>query len=288
MILNIEQKKGDPKKLDGRLIVYAKLDLEPSEIISMKHPVASMINNGILAAQGNYKEQSNLRDFLKAEMGMNLEEGLESFLEKLDGLESTIDPEKLKEKLSNIEEIEDFIPTPAKIVSFFSEEEILAQEGDIFYTGIFKNIGNAILSVNSVHIIYQAIYREQEILRVRNEIELLIAQIEKNTPVLEKKSPPEINIEQKIIREFIPNMLYCRNDKKIFNIAEKQFRDFFNSYSNSEDINAIVSIISKEKELTAKHFKLLELYAKKIAKVIEENYNEAEKLQREISALSNE
>jgi hypothetical protein len=288
MILNIEQKKGDPKKLDGRLIVYAKLDLEPSEIISMKHPVASMINNGILAAQGNYKEQSNLRDFLKAEMGMNLEEGLESFLEKLDGLESTIDPEKLKEKLSNIEEIEDFIPTPAKIVSFFSEEEILAQEGDIFYTGIFKNIGNAILSVNSVPIIYQAIYREQEILRVRNEIELLIAQIEKNTPVLEKKSPPEINIEQKIIREFIPNMLYCRNDKKIFNIAEKQFRDFFNSYSNSEDINAIVSIISKEKELTAKHFKLLELYAKKIAKVIEENYNEAEKLQREISALSNE
>ncbi len=285
MLLGIVQKKGDPNKLDGRLTVYALLEIDPSDLLSMKHPIASMIHNGLLVAQGNYREQNNLRDFLKSEMGLSLEEGLEDFLDKLGGLESALDPEKLRERIENIDELEDFIPTPAKIVPFVSESDVLAQEGDVYFAGSFKNVGNAILSVNSVPILYQARFREQEIQKVRNEIELLIAQIDKNAPPRERFLSPDMKVEEKIMKEFIPNMLYCRKEKKIFGAAEKQFRDFLHNYKNMEDVNAVVSIIGDEHELTSRHFKLLELYAKKISRVTEENFVEAEKLQKEIEEL---
>lgn len=288
MLLGIQQNKGDPNKLDGRLTAYAVLDIDPSDLVSMKHPIASMVHNGLLVAQGNYREQNNLKDFLKSEMGLSLEDGLEDFLDKLGGLESALDPEKLRERIENIDEMEDFIPTPAKIVPFSSEADVLAQEGDVFFTGTFKNVGNAILSVNSLPILYQARFREQEIHKVRNEIEQLIAQIEKNAPPREQFLSSDMKVEEKILKEFIPNMLYCRKEKKVFSAAEKQFRSFLKAYRNGEDVDTIVSIISDEHELTSKHFKLLELYAKKIARVGEENFAEAEKLQKDIAALKRE
>jgi hypothetical protein len=259
MLLGIEQKKGDPDRLDGRLTVYANIDIDPSDLMSMKHPIASMVHNGLLVAQGNYKEQNNLK--------------------------SALDPEKLKEKMENIDDLEDFIPTPAKIVSFPSVEDILSQEGDVYYAGFFKNVGNAILSVNSLPILYQSQFREQEIQKVRNEIELLITQIEKNEPSRKPFYSSNLQAEEKIMKEFIPNMLYCRKEKKVFDAAEKQFREFLHGYRSREDIDSIVSIIADEHELTSKHFKLLELFAKKIARVMEEHFVEAEKLQKEIAEL---
>lgn len=285
MLLGIDQKKGTPNRLDGRLTVYAVIDIDPSELISMKHPIASMVHNGLLVAQGNYKEQNNLKDFLKSEMGISLEEGLEDFLDKLGGLESALDPEKLKEKMENIDELEDFIPTPAKIVSFPSVEDIMSQEGDVYYVGMFKNVGNAILSVNSLPILYQAQFREQEIMKVKNEIEQLIAQIEKNEPLRKPFSAPNENVEERIMKEFIPNMLYCRKEKKVFEAAEKQFREYLGGYKYGEDVDSIVSIIAGDHELTSRLFKLLELLTKKIARVREENFAEAEKLQKEIKDL---
>jgi hypothetical protein len=288
MLLDIEQKKGSPQRLDGRLTVYAVLDIDPSDLLSMKHPIASMVHNGLLVAQGNFREQSNLRDFLKSEMGVSLEEGLEEFLEKLGGLESALDPEKLKERIENIDEMEDFIPTPAKIVPFSSEQDVLSQEGDVYYAGTFRNVGNAILSVNAWPILYQARFREQEITKVRHEIERLISQIEKKQVPREPFLTSDTTIEQKLLKEFIPNMLYCRREKKVFDAAEEQFRVFMKEYRFKEDGDAIVSIIASPSELTSKHFKLLELYAKKISKVWEENYLEAEKIQKDISELSHQ
>jgi len=286
MLLGIERKKGSKDRLDGRLTVYAVLDIDPSELLSMKSGIASMIYDKFLVAQGNYKDQNNLRDFLKSEMGISLEEGLEEFLEKLGGLESALDPQKLRDKIENFDEMEEFIPTPAKIVPFHSESEILGQDGDVFFAGTFKNVGNAILSVNSFPILYQARFREQEIEKVRNEIELLISQIEKNELPEATFSTRGVNLEEKIIKEFIPNMLYCRKDKKVFSAAEKQFRTFMRGYSFKDDVDRIVSIIADQEELTAKYFKLLELYAKKISEVRKENFEEVEKLRLEIERIS--
>lgn len=286
MILSIEQKKGDPLYLYGKITVYAKIDIDPSELISVKHPVASMVHNNLLVAQGNFKDQSSLRDFLKSEMGVSMEEGLEEgladLLEKMDGLEGALDPQKLKDRLENLSEFEEFIPTPAKIVPFHTEEEILSQEGDVYYTGVFKNIGNAVLSVNAIPILYQARFKEQEIQKVRNEIELLISQIERNETVIETFKTPGIDIEEKLVRNFIPNMLYSRMEPKSFQKTTQQFRSFMSGYKFMDDVDSIIAIISNNHEMSSDDYKLLELYAKKIASVKNEDFGAAENYNREI------
>ena len=292
-MLSIQQKKGDALVLDGRLTVYAIIDLDPSDLAVARHPIASVVHNGLLVAQGNFKEQSNLEDFLQSEMGLSLEEGLEEIIERLDGLESALDPQKLRDKIKNMKEFEDFIPTPAKIVPFHSEQEVQDQEGDVFFVGHFHTIANANLSVNSFPILYQARYREQQQLqRVQVEIEQLIAQIEKGEkqPVPEEAryDSREVNLREKLLKEFIPNMLYSRKDPLVLKAAQKQFKAFMQGYRFSDDIDAIVGIIDGPGELTAKHLKLLELYAKKIAEMQAENFGEVENLKRAIQTLQQE
>ncbi len=288
-LLNIEQKKGAADYIDGRLTVYASIDIDPSEAISANHPIASMVHNGLLVAQGNYKEQSSLKDFLMSEMGESLEEGLEEFIDKLEGLESALDPQKLKDKMKNLDELKDFIPTPAKIVPFHSEQEILEQEGDIFFVGRFKNMANANLSINSFPIIYQARYREQEIDMIRSEIDQLISQIESSDELpRENYSSPELNIEEKILKEYIPMLLYSRKDEKNFKNTVKKFKQFLSGYKFPADVEKIVSVFAHAGELTPSHYTLLELYAKKISEVCKENFSAVDSLSKEIASVEEE
>ena len=284
-ILHIEQKKGKPDLLDGRLTVYAFADIDPSEIASSNHPLISMVHNGMLVAQGNYREQTSFKDFLKSELGESLEEGLEAFLERLDGLEGALDPEKLKEKLKNIDDLKDFIPTPAKIVPFHSEADIMQQDGDIFYIGKFENLANANLGINSFPILYQARYREQEVSMIRNEIDLLVSQIEKDEFSNEHYLSPGVNIEQKIVKDYIPILLYARRDKNSFEITSKKLRKFLRGYKFSSDIDSIISVIEKPERLLPLHYKLLELYIQKITEVCKENYSKVDELNKEISEI---
>lgn len=287
-LLEIEQKKGKPDYIDGRLTVFAIVDIDPSEFASSNHPILSMVHNGLLVAQGNYKEQSSLKDFLQSELGESLEEGLEVFLEKFDGLESALDPQKLKEKMKNLDDLKDFIPTPAKIVPFHSEEEIMKQEGDVFYVGKFKNMANANLSINSFPIIYQARYREQEIVMIRNEIDQLISQIESNEVPDEHYTSSGIDIERKIIKDYIPVLLYTKKDKENFEISTKKFKSFLRGYNFPGDIDKIISIIKESEKLSPLHYKLLELYAKKISEVSKENFAEVDKIGKKIVTVEEE
>ncbi len=289
--MNIEQKKGDQNQLDGRITVYAIIETDTADILNMKHPIASMVHNGLLVAQGNFKEQSSLKDFLKSEMGISLDEdlgeGLAQLLEKMNGLESALDPQKLKEHLESMGE--EFIPTPAKIVPFHSSEEILMQEGDIFFIGTFKNVGNAVLGVNALPILYQARYREQEANKIRNEIELLISQIERNdSTVTASVMTPGVDVEQKLLKEFIPNMLYCLKEPAQFKQAEDLFRNFMKGYRFKEDVDTIVTLIGSKEQLSPQDYRLLELYAKKIAAVKKEDFSAAEVYSKEIQSLLGE
>ncbi len=283
--LGVQQKRGDPGVLDGRLTVYARVELDVGDIVGTKHPIASMVHNGLLVVQGNYKEQSNLRDFLKSEMGLSLEEGLGEFLEKLDGLESALDPEKLKERMESIGDIQDFIPTPAKIVPFNSEEEILEEEGDIFFVGDFKSVANANLSVNSFPIIYQACFREQQIDTLRGEIESLISAVENDELPDSFASLPGVSVEERILKDFLPFMLYSRKDRKAFEKAQQKFRNFLSGPQYHEDVERIVAILSSQQDLFSRHYKLLELYAKRIAERSLQRTDSVEKLSREIDRI---
>ena len=64
--MDIELKKGNPKKLLGKLIAYATVDPDGSQTDSNFN---SMIRNGILAVQANYVDQRNNRDFFESEFG---------------------------------------------------------------------------------------------------------------------------------------------------------------------------------------------------------------------------
>ena len=289
--LNIEKKKGDPLRLDGNVIVYAKIDIDPEDYLTMKHPVASMIHGGMLAVQGNYKEQNSLREFLLNEMGISLDsEGIDDelteMIEGLDGLESALDPAKLRKKLDNISEIEDFIPTPAKMVAFHSEQELLAQPGDIYCTGSYKGIGNAVLSINAVPIIYQALFKEQQAQSLHSEIESLISQIECGEQPGYTVTSPEVDPEATLLKEYIPLMLYQRTDPAAFSAAQKQFRAFMRGYRFNDDVEAIISLISDSREAGVEIYRLLELYAKKIAFVLSEDFARVETVRREIESIS--
>jgi len=294
-MLQLHHKKGNPDRLDGRVTVYASIDIDQADLMAMKHPIASAVHNGFLVAQGNFRDQTSLKDFLKSELGLSvnedLGEGLSDLVDRMSGIESALDPQKLKDRLENMGDFEEFIPTPAKVVPFHSELEIIAQEGDVFYTGTFKNIGNAVLSVNAVPIVYQARYREQELQVVRNEIESLIAQIDVSdtavpSPHKQQSDSHAHSIEERILGEFIPQMLYAKKNAAAFAIAQEQFRTFLSGYRFPSDLDAIVNIIVSRDVLRNSESKMLELYAHKIDAVDREDFSAAEIVTVSINKLS--
>jgi len=159
----------------------------------------------------------------------------------------------------------------------------------VFFVGTFKNIGNAVLSVQALPMLYQAQYREHEVGRIQNEIESIIAQIERSDAPRESAPPasskPKASTEETLLMEFIPNMIYSKKEPHAFEAAAAAFRSFMKKYRFQEDVATIVSLISGSHELTEKENRLLELYAKKIACVEKEDFQLAEEVSREIQRL---
>lgn len=284
MFLGVVQKKGKKEFIDGRLTVYAIVDIDPSEIISGGSPITSMVHNGLLVAQANYEEQNSLKDFFESEFGASMEEGLEEFLEKLDGLEGALDPSKLRDKLKNFDEIKDFIPAPARIVPFHNEESILDEEGDVYFVGRFKNSANANLCVNAFPILYQAKYREQQSELVKNEIDNLISQIESSSVSKEQIADVE-NVENLLNTKYIPNILYRKNSPSDLKEAVSELRELLRTYKYSSDVDTMVDILCDTVDLTKEHYRLLELFARKISLVLSEEFTEVEAVNKEINSI---
>ena len=286
MLLGVEQVKGTPESLDGRLTVFARIEMDPHDVLNARHPAAGMIHNGLLTVQGNYRDQYSLKDFLHSEMGVSLDEGLEQLLSRLDGLEGALDPEKLREKLREMEGMDELIPTPAKFVTFHSEVEITGQEGDVFDVGMFTSVGNAMHSVNAFPMLYQARYREQAIHNVRNEIDRLVGQVERNEgDMAESYGHAGMDVAQRLAREFIPDMLYSRRDAQAFDSAQQRFRQFLRGYPQQEDIDSILGVLQAPGEMGHRELALLELYAKKMAAVARKDVAGIEQAPRAIIDL---
>jgi hypothetical protein len=159
-------------------------------------------------------DQRNIRDFFKKEFGISLEKGIQEVIEQAretGGLESALDPEAVKERLESMKNA-DFIPIPAKVAFFNSEEEMLAQESDVFFLGSFTVLSHAHLCVNSFPILYQAYYREQEHREVEKGISELLRNIE--SPVAAKANPAlkpaGVGWKEHLLKELIPRMIYTR------------------------------------------------------------------------------
>jgi hypothetical protein len=308
--MHIERRKGDPDKLKGKLLAYVRIvgeeggtgpesfgagavgGTEPSS------PLNAMVRNGILAVQANYVDQRNIRDFFRVEFGISLEKGIQEVIDQAKetgGLEGALDPEAVKERLESMKNA-DFIPIPAKIAFFNSEEEMLATESDVYFLGHFTVISHAHLCVNSFPIIYQAYFREQEHRAMEQEIATLLGTIEnpkgKDAPGSAESGLPAPKIQNfkgdvkaYLLKDVIPKMIYSLSDPHEYGKALSQFRDFMGDFGYPEDMQEIISLIESTPTHDAKVLRKLELLVAKVEALQREDYVKLERIRKEIKGL---
>jgi hypothetical protein len=287
--LSAEQKKGDNRHLRGRLIAYVRYERpadEPRAPGEEASPLEALVRNGMLAVSANYVDQRNIRDFFRKEFGISLEKGIEEVIEQAretGGLEGALDPEAVKERLDSMKNA-DFIPIPAKVAHFSSEEEMLEQDADVYYLGAFTVLTNAHLCVNSFPILYQAYYREQEHRTVERDISLLLQTIE--SPSKPDKAPLPENWKQHLLTVLIPRMIYTRGgggSDHAKSVAD--FRAFMEDFGYPDDAEAVLRLIEGAKDFNAATLRKLELLVSKVEALQSEDYERLEAIRRELTDL---
>ncbi len=283
--LQIEIKKGDPLRLHGKLIAYVRVEgredanASPEESESAS-PLEGLVRNGVLAVQANYVDQRNIRDFFKKEFGISLEKGIEEVIEQAretGGLEGALDPEAVKERLESMKNA-DFIPIPAKVAFFSSEEEMLSQDADVYYLGSFTVLSHAHLCVNAFPILYQAYYREQEQREVEVEIAALLRTVEgkpKEAASQITDNATEADWKEHLLKGLIPRMIYTRGEADGHAEHEKavaEFRSFMEEFGFPEDAEAIVALIESSPEFDAVALRKLELRVARVEALQREDY----------------
>ncbi len=289
--LHAEQKKGDPGHLRGRLVAYVRYERpsdEPRLPGEESSPLEALVTNGFLAVTANYVDQRNIRDFFRKEFGISLEKGIEEVIDQAretGGLEGALDPEAVKERLDSMKNA-DFIPIPAKVAHFSSEEDMLAQDADVYYLGSFTVLSHAHLCVNSFPILYQAYYREQEHRAVERDIAALLRTIEAPQPEAGPPPVPPENWKQHLLTVLIPRMMYTReaggeeHEKSV-----EDFRSFMEYFGYPEDTNTVLTLIEKTTDFSAATLRKLELMVSKVEALQNEDYERLEEIKRELGTL---
>jgi hypothetical protein len=303
--IRIECRKGDPEKLRGKLIAYVRIEGQGNgegrafasgegegfagDRGEAPSPLGAMVRNGILAVQANFVNQRTIRDFFREEFGISLEKGIQEVIEQArdtGGLEGALDPEAVKERLESMKNA-DFIPIPAKIAFFSSEEEMLSGDADVYYLGSFTVLSHAHLCVNSFPIIYQAYFREQEHKTVESEIATLLGSIEDPR---RKDAEPTIqnytgDLKAFMLKDLIPRLIYSLGDKAEYAKALGQFKAFMGDFGYPGDMQEILNLIESTPSHDARNLRRLELLVAKIEALQKEDYEALESIRNELKGL---
>jgi len=314
--MHLEQRRGDPQKLKGKLIAYVRIESDendpaagPAGEDGAASPLASMVRNGILAVQANFVDQRTIRDFFREEFGISLEKGIQEVIDQAKetgGLEGALDPEAVKERLESMKNA-DFIPIPAKIAFFGSEAEMFATDADVYYLGSFTVLSHAHLCVNSFPIIYQAYFREQEHRAMEREIAALLGTIEEPRgkdgqgegqsaaaagPDAVPGGPQAIrlqtyqgDVKAYLLKDIIPKMIYNLSDPPEYQKALDQFKAFMGDFGYPEDMQAIITLIESTPNHDAKALRKLELMVAKVEALQNEDYEKLEVIRNELGRL---
>jgi hypothetical protein len=280
-----ELKKGSLRSLKGLLIVYARIiNIESSD--NKKNPVYEMAKNGLLAATGDYRTQNNIGDFLKKELGLSLEDLGNSENVNIAGLPEGMNPEFIKRKLESLKGFEEMIPTPSKLETFESEQEILSRDCDIFYLGEFERLANANLAVNALPILYQSVYREQMARIIAQEIEKMLLTAQSDVTTNHYTENIDL-VENKLNSEFISELIYSRDKPAELDKWKEKLRNFMAGYKYPADVERIVWLATKSNSQTEDIRLLLELYVRKIGAFLKEDYKAVGELKKEIESHEN-
>jgi len=289
-LLGIIQKKGNPHFLAGKLIAYATVDSDNS---GKQGQLEQLVRGGLLAVQANFVDQRTIRDFFHAEFGLSLEKGIQEIIDQArhnGGLEGALDPEVVKEKMESMRSME-FIPIPAKVAFFDSEEEILERPEDIFYLGHFSLISHAHLTVNAFPILYQAKFREQEQALLSMEIDSMLRELENPLQITsDANSEKNIhqfkgNLKKHILTEYLPQMLYTLKDPTAFDEAKNQFLSFMEGFHFPQEAKDLIQVIQSPWSNDQDKLRVLELHVEKIVALQNEDFEKLEKIKRKIQEL---
>lgn len=226
-----------------------------------------------------------MADFFRVELGLTMEKGIEELIEQAQhagGLESALDPEAVRDRLKAMGRSE-FLPIPAKIVSFDSLDQALESEGDIVLLGEFEDIQFANMAVNAFPMLYQSRYREQERQEMRTGIEQWLSRIEDapspETPTLETF---EGDIEHHLLKDLLPGMFYAPGDSPEAHAAELRFRAFMAPCLVPTDVEAMIELVPaiRRGDIAALH--RLELLVRKAAALHREDFRTLEQLRQEL------
>ena len=274
----VEFLKGDPGHLDGRLTAVARI-LGP---ISEGVPAASMVHGGLLVVHGNYRDQRTMADFFRVELGLTMEKGIEEIIEQArqnGGLEGALDPDAVRERLRSLGQSE-FLPIPAKVVSFATLDEAVESEGDVVLLGEFEDLQFAHMAVNAFPMLYQARYREQERGEMRLEIEQWLEKLEE--PV-QLPAPVTLetfagDIENHLLKDLLPGMFYAQGETPEAHAAELRFRAFMAPCIVPGDVETMISLVPavRRGDMSALH--RLELLVRKAAALHREDFRTLEKI----------
>ncbi len=289
-----EMKQGNPAALRGEVIAYAKIK-KPDAPENSASPVYEVAKSGIIAAHGDYRSHHSLSDFLRSELGISLNAltkdkpltGLPPESLSQEGIPEGLDIDILKKKMESIKGFEEMIPTPAKLEPFENEQEILSRSCDIYYLGEFDRLANANLAVNAVPILYQAVFREQQLSLVEREIEKLISGTE--SAMLDDNYAKNISVvEQRLNGEFISELLYNSSNLEERKKWEEKLRNYMWGYRFPTEVDKIILLASKFTISPDAVKKLLEMHVKKIAAFLKEDYKTVGALKKGIEEVEKE
>lgn len=301
-MLGIEQKKGNDKELCGRMIAYARILPSPDEQGS-NSPFDDMIKNGLLALEGDFRQFSPKVPNRKA-INEAVDDKLNHMLESMEAegieLPANLDVEAMRERMKELSSME-VIPIPARIGNYTREEEILAEEADIYYIGEFIGASQAHYCLTTLPIYYQAVYREQA---KRQEIDFLNAALEEieagafvDTEDLQKNNedlfPKGVSLNtfvgdlNKLLNTRVIPFLLALDSNYDYDIQVQQFFEFMKAYPDQKDIKridiALREIRTQRDSMIARQ--LLELSCKKVCAVYDENSALAQQIAQQITDL---
>lgn len=304
-MLGITQKKGDPDHLCGRMVAYARILPAEGMAKGPATPLDGMVHNGLLAVTGEFTRHSGFNDFLRHEFNASMQEGLGDLADKIKEmggeLPEGMDQDALREKLDEFSNME-IIPVPAKVVMYDSEEQILAEDADIYFLGEFLGQSQAHLCITSFPIYYQARYREQVARQLQNEINSLLSEVEQGS--LTSMVPDEAN-DPAILRltgnldsyaghllelltgQIIPNLVYNTGNPLEFSQSMDSFKRFMQPYRFPADVQAIEHVLES---MRAGHSvphdrRRLELLCQKISALHHEEFERLKAIEKELESL---
>ncbi len=302
-MLGIEQKKGDPDKLCGKMVAYAKIS--PSAANSQNSgpiPFTSMVRNGLLAVRGEFDKNDNIKNFMQRELGSSVDKSLSDVIERIKEsggeLPENLDIDSFKDRLEELSHME-IIPVPAKIMFYEDESEILQENADIYYIGEFTGMYQAHLCITSLPILYQAKYREQRNAEEQEYINEILSQIETDGLITSKSENGEFlpgngnlltfvgNLQELLERQVIPYLLYQAGDEEQFRAGLSRFQKFMEPYKDQKDIlrigNSIRKLRSNENDTVERE--RLELLCKKVSEFYHERFEQLPPIQKRLAEL---